>query len=183
MSSKPAIPTLLLIPGDIFDAPALFAIATAYAHAGLLVSAAGKKDDRMEMAFPAVICSSFAIELFLKLFVLLANPPPAGSKPPKLGHDLGDLWGKVHPDHKRLVVGKFRSPEGSAVPSLQDVRVHLFEEALVYVGQSPFVKWRYVHELGDMQLLSHEAITLVLDALGHAAEEFLRGSAQQVNTG
>jgi hypothetical protein len=183
MSSKPAIPTLFLIPGDTFDARALFAIATAYARAGLLVSAAGKKEERMEMAFPAVICSSFAIELFLKLFVLLTNPPPAGSKPPKLGHYLGDLWGMVHPDHKRLVAGKFRSPEGSAVPSLQDVRVQLFEQALAYVGQSPFVKWRYVHELGDMQLLSHEAITLVLDALGHAAEEFLCGSAQQVNTG
>jgi hypothetical protein len=182
MGTKSAIPMLVLIPGDTFDARALFAIATAYARAGLLVSAAGKKADRMEMAFPAVICSSFAIELFLKLFVLLTDPPRAGSKPPKLGHDLGDLWGKVHPDHKRLVAGKFRNPEGSATPSLQDVRVQLFEQALAHVGQSPFVKWRYVHELGDMQLLSHEAITLVLDALGHAAEESIGGSALQVHT-
>jgi hypothetical protein len=178
MSSKPAIPTLFLIPDDGFDARALFAIATAYARAGLLVSAAGKQEDRMEMAFPAVICSSFAIELFLKLFVLFANPPPAGSKPPKLGHDLGDLWGKVHPDHKRLVAGKFRNADGSAVPSLQDVRVQLFEQALAYVGQSPFVKWRYVHELDDMELLSHGAIALVLDALGHAANQLLCGSPQ-----
>lgn len=92
MSGKPAIPTLVLIPGDAFDAPALYAIATAYAHAGLLVSAAGEQDDPMEMAFPAAVCSSFAIELFLKLFVLLAIPLPAGSKPPKFGHHLGDLW-------------------------------------------------------------------------------------------
>jgi hypothetical protein len=179
MSSKPAIPTLVVIPGDGFDARALFAIATAYAHAGILVSAAGHENDRVEMAFPAVICSSFAIELFLKLLVLLANPPSPGTQPSKLGHDLGDLWQKVRPDHRRLVAGKFRNSEGSAVPSLEDVRVRLFEEALNHVGQSPFVKWRYVHELGDLQLLSHEAITLVLDALGHAAQEVVHGSAQQ----
>lgn len=59
--------------------------------------------------------------------------------------------------------------------SLQDARVELFEKALACVCHSPFVKWRYVHELGEMQLLSHEAITLVLDALGHAAQDFLRG--------
>lgn len=182
MSSKPAIPTLFLIPGESFDPRALFAIATAYADAGLVVSAVGEHEDRMEMAFPAVICSSFAIELFMKLFVLLANPPPAGSKPPKLGHVLGELWNKIDPDHKRLVAGKFRNPEGSPVPSLQDVRVELFEQALAYVGQSPFVKWRYVHELGDFQLLSHEAITLVLDALGHAAQEVVRGLGVQANT-
>jgi hypothetical protein len=179
MSSKPAIPTLFVVPGDEFDALALFAIATAYARAGILVSAAGHKDARVEMAFPAAICSSFAIELFLKLLVLLEDPPHPGTKPPKLGHDLGDLWEKVRPDHKRLVAGKFRNSVGSAVPSLDDVRVKLFEEALAYVGQSPFVKWRYVHELGDLQLLSHEAITLVLDALGHAAQEVVHGSAQQ----
>ena len=37
------------------------------------------------------------------------------------------------------------------------------------MGEAPFVKWRYAHEMVDPAFMSHAAINEVLDALGHAA--------------
>lgn len=171
MTPHPAIPSLLLIPDESqLDYAALYAIATTYAHSGLLISDHGKETDQPVFSFPAVVCSSFAIELFLKFFLMRerADSEEASSKQ-EMGHRIGRLWEKIHPEHQALIAGMFRNRTG--VPSLNasDMRIKLFTEALTHVGEAPFVKWRYAHELVGVTYMSHAAITEVLDALGHAA--------------
>ncbi len=55
-----------------------------------------------------------------------------------------------------------------------DRRIELFVEALEHLGEAPFVKWRYAHELVDATFMSHAGINEVLDALGHAANYVMK---------
>jgi hypothetical protein len=152
------------------DYAALYAIATAYAHSGLLVSDHGKNTDRPELSFPAVVCSSFAIELFLKFFLMLERAESEYPSPKhEFGHLLVPLWEKISPARQALIAGMFRNKSGVPLLNASDRRIELFMEALTHVGKKPFVDWRYPHELIDVTFMSHAAINEVLDALGYAA--------------
>ena len=170
--AQPAIPSLILVPGaDTHDPIALYAIATAYAHSGLIVSTYGHKNQQFEFAFPAVVCSSFALELFLKFF-LMTDLVDRGDTSKKIRrvHTVPELWGLVTPAHKGLIAGMYRNSTGAPYTNSAETRLQLFEEALRYLGKEPFLQWRYVHEHQSHELMSHEAISLVVDALGHAAQ-------------
>lgn len=178
MKSIPAIPSLVLIPGDsTLDYAALYAIATAYAHSGLLISNHGEETDQPVFSFPAVVCSSFAIELFLKFFLVLkrAEEPP---RKHKYGHRLDGLWNEILPTHQELIAGMFNNKTG--VPSLNalEMRIKLFADAIAEIGDAPFVKWRYAHELVEVTYMSHAAINEVLDALGYAANYVMNGKSE-----
>jgi hypothetical protein len=179
MTSQSAIPTLVLVPDNSYlDYSGLYAIATAYAHSGLVISDYGKKADRPEFSFPAVVCSSFAIELFLKFFLMLEKAEDAES-PGKheYGHYISKLWKKIRPDHQTLIVGMFRNKTGKPLLNASYRQIELFLEALSHVGgskDSPFMEWRYVHELDATTLMSHAAINEVLDALGYAADYVMK---------
>lgn len=176
MASYPAIPSLVLIPGESqADYAALYAIATAYAHSGLLISNHGKETDHHEFSFPAIVCSSFAIELFLKFFLMLerAESDEPSSKRERV-HPLGQLWKKIRPEHQALIAGMFGNKTGVPLLNASDRRIELFVEALTHVGEAPFIKWRYPHELVGPTLMSHAAITEVLDALGNAANYVMK---------
>lgn len=180
MTSRPAIPSLVLIPDNSqVDYRALYAIATAYAHSGLLISDHAKETDHPEFSFPAVVCSSFAVELFLKFFLMLDR---AESENPFIkhesGHRLRELWKKIRPAHQALIAGMFRNSTMEPLLNASDSRIGLFEEALTHVGVAPFVKWRYAHELVNPTLMSHAAVTEVLDALGHAANYVMKERCQ-----
>jgi hypothetical protein len=179
MTSQPAIPTLVLVPDNSYlDYQALYAIATAYAHSGLVISDHGKKTDRPEFSFPAVVCSSFAIELFLKFFLMFEKAENAESpEKHELGHHISTLWKKICPDHQTLIAGMFRNKTGEPLLNASDRQIELFLEALSHVRgskDSPFVEWRYVHELKATTVMSHAAINEVLDALGYAADYVMK---------
>ena len=179
MTSRPAIPSLIFIPDESqMDFAALYAIATAYAHSGLLISGHGNESDRPEFSFPAIVCSSFAIELFLKFFLMLErvdrNEP---STKQKYGHRLGDLWKKILPANQALIAGMFRNETGVPLTNASDRRIQLYVDALIEVGEAPFIKWRYAHELVGPSVMSHAAITEVLDALGYAANYVMKEKA------
>lgn len=183
MSSPPAISTLLLIPGETHDYRALYAIATAYAHSALLISSHGKQTDRLDFTFPAIVCSSFAIELFMKFFLMLDRSDKEDAPPQrdfyKL-HRLGELWKKISPDYQRLIAGMFGNSTGTPLLNAADRRIELFLEALTSIGDEPFVKWRYVYEMPEITLMSHGAIAEVLDALRHAAEYIMKQRTKAV---
>lgn len=168
---QPAIPTLVLVPGeDLHDPDALFAVARAYAHSGILVSRHGHAKERIEFTFPAVVCSSFALELFLKLFLMLdLIDRGMTSKGVKWGHSIPGLWKDVTPQHKALIAGMFNNPTGQPLTTGIERRIEVFEAALADLGSQPFVEWRYIHELRNMQIMSHGAISEVVDAIAHAA--------------
>jgi len=135
------------------------------------VSRYGNKHDAVEYAFPAIVCSSFALELFLKFF-LMVDLIERGQTSQKVsfGHTIPDLWGKVTPAYKGLIAGMFQNTTGVPYTTSTELRLRLFEEALKFLGDQPFVRWRYAHELKEPQLMPHEAISSVVDAFGYAAE-------------
>jgi hypothetical protein len=169
---EPAIPALVLIPdGSHEDYRTLYAIATAYAHSGLMISEYADKTDRMEFAFPAIVCSSFAIELFMKFFIKLSNAKKdVEAVESTHGHGLLHLWNKIEVDHQKLIAGMFRNKTGVPVLNAAERRIELFVEVLADIGNSPFIKWRYAHEETKPVMMSHAQIVLVLDAFGYASE-------------
>lgn len=179
MSHPPAIPALVLIPGDPHtDYRTLYAIATAYAQSAQLISSHGKQTNHLEFTFPAVVCSGFAIELFMKFFLMLDRSDKEDAlRQHDHGHRLTELWNKIDPKYQRLIAGMFGNRTGTPFLSASNRRIRLFLEALTSIGDrqdSPFVRWRYVYELPKIDVMSHDAIVKVLDALEHAAEYIIR---------
>lgn len=171
MQERPAIPLLVLIPGEGgIDLDAIFAIAGAYARAGLLVSSHGHRLDEPVFAFPAVVCAGFAVELYFKFFLILGHVESGDVTGVQAkGHILPTLWGKLRPEHRILIAGMHRNKSGVPLNTAPELRMELFSKALSEVGDSPFVQWRYVHELTDIGHMSHAVIQEVLDALESAA--------------
>lgn len=181
MSTKPPIPALFVVPGDAHDFASLYAIATAYAHSGLLLNKHADRVNRIEFTFPAMVCSSFAVELFFKFFITLDNADnPALPQNKRTGHPLRDLWDKISPQNQDLVAGMFRNPSRTPLTTGLATRRAVFIDALTGIGPAPFVDWRYAYEPGDPELMSQGAVSEVLDAVGYAAEYVMnlrRGAA------
>jgi hypothetical protein len=183
MNEHPGIPSLVLIPGQAErDYAALYGIATAYADSGLLVSSVGREDDRIEFSFPAIVCSSFAIELFLKFFLVLERiESGTEAQASKKEHKLTQLWRRISPQRQALIAGMYRN--GSAVPMEQvgERQIELFVTALGHVGEQPFVTWRYAHELTKITHMSHAMVSEVVEAFRHAATHVMRKNTQVGN--
>lgn len=176
MSTHPAIPSLLIVPGDAHDFASLYAIATAYAHSGLLLDKHADRTDQITFAFPAMVCSSFAVELFLKFFLTLDNADnPTLPQDDRRGHYLQKLWDRIKPDNQDLIASMFRNPSHAPITAGLATRKALFLQALAGIGGAPFVEWRYAYEIDQPMLMSHGAITEVLDAVGYAAEHVMKG--------
>lgn len=171
MQERPAIPLLVLIPGEGgVDLDAIFAIAGAYARAGLLISDHGHRHDEPAFAFPAVVCAGFAVELYLKFFLMLGLVESGDTDTIQAkGHTLSALWGKLQPEHQALIAGMHRNKSGEPLNTAHELRMELFSKALTEIGDSPFMQWRYAHELTEISHMSHAVIQEVLDALESAA--------------
>lgn len=176
MQERPAIPLLVLIPGENkMDLSAIFAIAQAYAKAGLLVSDYGHHRDAPVFAFPAVVCASFAIELYFKFFWMLGHFETGEVTETKFKeHRLPKLWAELHPEHRALIAGMYRNKSGEPLNNAIELRMELFLKAVDEIGDSPFVRWRYAHELTEVGHMSHAVIQEVLDALERAAVHVMR---------
>ena len=166
------IPSFVLINPEGEDAcEAIYAGAFGYAQAALVLSKYADVNESFEVLFPAVVCSGFAAELFLKLLLLTELPEaPTGSTEMPHGHKLKkDLWDKLSEDNKALVAGMHNNTTGKPILSGSSQRISHFETILAEIGTAPFVDWRYVHELTNAHLISHAAIREVVDALGYAS--------------
>jgi hypothetical protein len=176
MAQKPAVPSLVVIPGSTKDDyQAIFAIAMAYAQSGLVLSDKAHRSHQTEFVFPAVVCSSFSIELFLKAFITYENTEkPQNSREKPSGHTLSALWKKISLARRNLIVGMFRNPSEYPHESVIETRSTLFAQALDEVGAQPFVKWRYAYEIDGPELMSHAALVELTNALSGAAAYLFR---------
>lgn len=175
MSTKPPIPALLIVPGNEHDFAALYAIATAYAHAGQMLNEHAEHTKQLTYTFPAMVCSCFAVEIFLKFFLTLDNADnPTLPQQDRTGHYLIKLWERIKPAHQNLIASMFRNP--SRIPSAAglDTRKTLLLQALNGIGAQPFVEWRYAYEIKKPKLMSQGAVSEVLDAIGYAAEHVMK---------
>ncbi|MBC7705452.1 MAG: hypothetical protein H7274_16085 [Rhodoferax sp.] len=174
---KPAIPELVLIPDgdDNTDYSTVRAVGIAFAHAGIHLSDIGEHTGQPVMAFPAIVCSSFAIELLLKFFIKVDRADQALPPQKRIeGHQLDVLWRRLSPAHQALVVSRFGNPQGIPVKDVKPAHVKQFVDALQRVGRQPFVTWRYPHEIEAVAFMSHVGVSEVVSALGHAADQVMR---------
>lgn len=110
MSSKPETPSLVIIPGNAHDFSALYSIATAYAHSGVLLNSHASKTEQITFAFPAMVCSSFSMELFLKFFLTIDNADnPNLPQDDRKGHYLKKLWERIKSENQDLIASMFRN--------------------------------------------------------------------------
>ncbi|MDQ1924506.1 hypothetical protein, partial [Massilia pseudoviolaceinigra] len=176
MVRKPAVPSLIVIPGSTKDDyRAIFAIAMAYAQSGLILSDRAHRSHETEFVFPAVVCSSFSIELFLKAFITYENTEKQQNLKEKAsGHTLPALWQKISLPRRKMIVGMFRNPDQYPHENVIETHLKLFAEALDEVGAQPFVKWRYAYEIGGPELMSHAALVELTNALSGAAAYLFR---------
>lgn len=127
------------------------------------------------------MCFSFAIELFLKYFLMLDKAERDGLSPGhEYGHLLKLLWQKITLKHQALIAGMFPNEPGEPSLDSPDRRIELFEEALTNVGEKPFIDLLYPQEIVETTFILHIAINEVLDALGYAAN-FARNERAEVN--
>lgn len=122
-----------------------------------------------------MVCSSFAVELFLKFFITLDNADnPTLPQDDRRGHYLQKLWERIKPDNQDLIANMFRNPSHAPVAVGLATRKALFLEALAGIGNAPFVEWRYAHEIEGPALMSQGAVAEALDAVGYAAEHVMK---------
>ena len=170
MNNQPAIPSLVLIPGETKDDFAtLYAVASAYAHSGLIVSEEAKHSDQPVLAFPAIVCSSFAIELFLKFFIALEKSEDVSLKSKTTGHLLPLLWREISLPRQKIIAGMYQNSSIEPDLNASETRLKIFSDALERIGEKPFIKWRYIHEITSTEYMSHAAIGVVTEALRAAA--------------
>jgi hypothetical protein len=133
----------------------------------------GETRNEIEFTFPATVCQAFAIELFLKFFLVVDFPEirgkkdlgkhnvtfkPSGSK----GHGYSALWDMIPPNYQEKIAHQTQ------------INKQQFRQQLLDIGDDPFVKWRYVHEEHGIHLLPLGLIKRVADALGYAAEGVMK---------
>ena len=174
MSAKPPIPALLVIPGSGHDFGTLYAIATAYAHSGQMLNEHAGRTEEFAFTFPAMVCSSFAVELFLKFFLTLDNADnPTLPQDDRKGHYLVKLWGRIKPIHQDLIASMFQNPSHKPTVAGIETRKTLLLQAMDGIGAQPFVEWRYAYEIEQPKMMSQGAVAEVLDAVGYAAEHVM----------
>lgn len=184
MSAKPPIPTLIVIPSNEHDFGTLYAIATAYAHSGQLLNEHAERTEQIAFTFPAMVCSSFAVELLLKFFLTLGNADnPTSPQDDRKGHYLSKLWERVKPIHQDLIASMFRNPQHTPIAAGLDTRKTLLLQALDGIGAQPFVEWRYAHEIKEPKMMSQGSVAEVLDAFGYAAEYVMNERHAAATTG
>jgi hypothetical protein len=104
---------------------------------------------------PAIVCSAFACEVYLKSLASLPGEPIVG------GHDLKYLFEALPSEIKIEISDKFESDFGSEIgPHLSDLA-------------KSFVEWRYIYENNGPKSLNFKALTCILNALRLVAEKRL----------
>ena len=148
----------------------LFNVAHAYARAGELSIQAISSNNDADFAAPAIMCKSFAIELLLKFFIVIAHPTAKTYVDLKAlgiglrGHLYTELFDKIEAGYQRKISDVF------SVAASRQIDQHGFRAILVDIGDDPFVQWRYMYEKEGIRHFDPPLFDTVLNALGKAAE-------------
>lgn len=173
---RPSRQPLLVLPDDSPMFESLYAIGCAYGHSAKLIEEYGDRTGAIAFVFPATVCQAFAVELFLKFFLVLDHPSicgrddlkPHGISLKKHGHSHSSMWDDVPSNYQAVIATNYKAASGALVNAAQ------FRQKLLEIDDNPFVKWRYVHEEHDWSFLRQDQIQLVVDALRLAAEQQMK---------
>lgn len=155
----------------------LFNVAHAYARAGQQSVQAIFAESNADFAAPAIMCKSFAIELLLKFFIVIAYPTAQTYADLKAlnvdlrGHLYTELFDKIKVNYQEKIADTFSTAANRRIDQ------HDFKAILVEIGDNPFVQWRYIYESKGIRHFNPPLFDTVLNALGKAAEFERRQSA------
>jgi hypothetical protein len=160
----------------------LFNLAHAYAQASDAIWAQLGASKSADLAGPAIMCQSFAIELLLKFFLLVDHPAAktaedlrqAGVK--LKNHKYSELFNQLSSASRDKIATSFAQASRRAVTRDE------FRDLLIAQGDDPFVHWRYVYEHGGVSHFDRISFNLLTDALGKAAEVERRAFAVRAET-
>jgi hypothetical protein len=150
----------------------LFSMACAYAHSGNLIEEHTYKQELIDYIFPSVVCNTFAIELFLKFYLIVDNSKAITGKDikdiKKIKHDYSLLWNKIQPHYQEEIIRYYNINNNTQYTE------RAFRQSLIDIGDKAFTKWRYMHEFEDfMTVLEIEKIKKILNALGESAQSIM----------
>ena len=103
---------------------------------------------------PAIVNGTFALELYLKSFII-----PYQIEPKKLGHNISKIYSKLEPKLQQQIRNEIE-------PKLKGWD-QTFDEAIDGIGNG-FEYWRYIHEKDDLGYglnMSLNILPLFLDAV------------------
>lgn len=166
--------SLLVIRNDKPMYEDIFHIAYAYNRSAKLVSQESERVENAAFLLPSIVCQAFAIELFLKFFLLLDYPNIKSKKDIDSAQNLTlskamkahlyeHLWDAINIEYKE-VVSKHYSNALNIKASVSD-----FRKALVDIDSNSFVNWRYIHEEESFKFMHPELTEKLSDVLLSAA--------------
>jgi hypothetical protein len=147
-----------------------FNLANAYAMAANASRNTGQQTGNADMAAPAIMCETFAVELLLKFFLAIDHPTAMTADAlKKVGvklkcHKYSELFDQISAPTKNKIAAAYAEISG------KEAGVAGFREALIIQGDEPFVYWRYVYETAGISHFDLLAFHQVVDSLGKAAE-------------
>ena len=155
----------------------LFNLAHAYARISDRSWQTMESERNSDIAGPAIMCQSFAIELLLKFFLAVDHAEAASADDLKKNgiklncHKYSELYDQLAVPTQEYIASSYARLSGRATDAAQ------FRSSLIAQGDDPFVYWRYIYE----KPISHidiAAFNLITDALGKAAEAFQQSQAK-----
>lgn len=119
---------------------------------------------------PAMLCSTFCIELLLKCLVLIQHDDVYSrqdvlNKGIKIDdHSYSRIFSKINPIIQDKVIESYNSLFSSKISKEQ------YCESLAALGDNGFIEWRYVHENINGKNLDVQLQNKITDSLGKAIE-------------
>ena len=157
----------------------LFDLALAYSLAADASRTIGASTRNADLAAPAIMCQSFAIELLLKFFLAIdhftaATTDELTNAGVNLScHKYSQLFDQLLPATKEKIANSFTALSGKKTD------VDGFREALVAQGDEPFVQSQYIYETNNFSHLDLQAFQLVAYSLGNTAKTELKASSDR----
>jgi len=114
-----------------------FNAAKQYAQAAEILSQ--KNDDKLHL--PAVLCSSFSIEILLKCVILIEIKNSCIDNRKFKEHKFTELYDIIKPQNKKIIVDQYRK-----IREDHSIDIERFRKLLQKNGDNAFVEWRYSFE-------------------------------------
>jgi hypothetical protein len=128
------------------DSATVFLFAEQYKHASNWLGQARRNGFEQEVRMPAVVCSAFALELFLKCLLILEHRKPRG-------HDLRELFDSLSEDTRARIRNRFapRLPEAQRmikeIAVAQGIAPPIVDfDGILDISKAAFVQTRYIYE-------------------------------------
>jgi len=125
-----------------------------------------------DFAAPAIMCQSFMIELLLKFFIItkydIIDYEQLPDKNELNGHKYTDLFDKISEDNKSKIAEKFSKIVGKSMNKAD------FRNALIEIGDEPFIKWRYIYEENGISYMNPLLFNQISDSLGLSGLDLIK---------